>query len=128
MSEIIKGLANLVQSFFQIIYGTISTVVSTIVGTVEAAFRFVIGLFQSVFNVSEGIVGLIIGTLHSLQSTHSPWIALARSVANKRAGNLTLILTAGALYWGYIIYQQRQGNRNPQPLKELSGKVKQATQ
>lgn len=38
-------------------------------------------------------------------------------------GNLTLILALGAAYWGYIVYQQRQGNRNPQPLKELAGKV-----
>ncbi|ETN43975.1 uncharacterized protein HMPREF1541_10840 [Cyphellophora europaea CBS 101466] len=102
MAEIVKGLTNLVQSFFQIIYGTVSTVVSTIVNTLEAAFNFVVGIFQSAFNVSEGIVGLVLG-------------------------NLTLILTAVLAYWGYVIYQQRQGNKNPQPLKEISGKVQKMT-
>merc|ERR1711964_151820 len=91
MSDIIQGFTNLVQSFFQIIYGTVSTVVSTIVG-----------VFQSAFNVSEGIVGVVFG-------------------------NLTLILALVAAYWGYVIYQQRQGNSNPQPLKEIAGKIQKKT-
>ena len=34
---------------------------------------------------------------------------------------------AVAAYWGYVIYQQRQGNKNPQPLKEISGKIQKKT-
>jgi hypothetical protein len=36
-------------------------------------------------------------------------------------------LVLAAAYWGYVLYQQRQGNRNPQPLKEISAKVQKKT-
>jgi hypothetical protein len=42
-------------------------------------------------------------------------------------GNLTLILALVVAYFGYIMYQQRQGNSNPQPLKELAGAVNKKT-
>ncbi|KPI42137.1 uncharacterized protein AB675_5340 [Cyphellophora attinorum] len=98
MSSIVKGLTDLVQGVFNIIYGTIATIVNTVLGTFEAAVNFVVSLIKGVFNISEDILKLIVG-------------------------NLGLLLGLFLLYWGYVIYQQRQGNSNPQPIKELSGKI-----
>jgi phage-related protein len=61
MAEIVKGLGNLVQSFFQIIWGTVTTIFNAITGTVEAALNFVFSLFKGVFNISEDVVKLIAG-------------------------------------------------------------------
>lgn len=74
MSDIIKGLTNLVESFFQIIYGTISAVVNTIVSTLQAAFAFIVSIVQGAFNISEGVVGLILGKfpLHHPSFQYSP--------------------------------------------------------
>lgn len=121
MAEIIKGLTNLVQSFFQIIYGTVATVVNTVVGTFEAAINFVVGLIKSVFNVSEDLLKLIVG------KSRMSLLVMNISANELVLGNLTLIITLFIAYWGYVIYQQRQGNRNPQPLNEIAGKVKAAT-
>ena len=68
MAEIVKGITNLFQSLFQIVYGTVATVVSTIVQTFQAAFSFVVGLIKSVVNVSEGIIGLVVGKSQLLAS------------------------------------------------------------
>jgi hypothetical protein len=61
MAEIIKGLGNLVQSFFQIIWGTVTTIFNAITGTIEAALNVVFGVLKGFFNVSEDFVKLIAG-------------------------------------------------------------------
>lgn len=61
MSSIIQGFTNLIESIFQIIYGTISTAVSAVVNTLHAAFSLVVSLIQGVFNVSEEVIGLVLG-------------------------------------------------------------------
>ena len=63
MSSIVDGIGNLFSSVFEIIYGVISTIVNTVTTTVQTAFNAVIGLISNLFNLAEGVVGLILGML-----------------------------------------------------------------
>lgn len=121
MAELVKGIANLFQSLFQIVYGAVATVVSAVVGTFEAAVNFVVSLIKGVFNVSEDLLKLIVGTYILLVQNQNGHCA-----NDQTTGNLTLIITLFIAYWGYVLFQQRQGNQNPQPIKELAGKVQNA--
>jgi phage-related protein len=70
MSSIVKGLTDLVQGVFNIIYGTIATIVNTVLGTFEAAINFVVSLIKGVFNISEDLLKLIVGTYSYHQPSH----------------------------------------------------------
>ncbi|KAK5056829.1 hypothetical protein LTR84_012361 [Exophiala bonariae] len=92
MSDIASGVGNLVTSIVEIIKG----IITTIFHVFEGAFNAVLGVFKGMFNVTEGILGFIIG-------------------------NFFLLGTLAAVYFGYILYQQRQG-RNPAPLSAAATK------
>lgn len=61
MSEIIKGISNLFASIFQVLEGTIKTIVNTIIGAISTVLDVIIGLFKSLFSLAEGVIGLVIG-------------------------------------------------------------------
>jgi hypothetical protein len=115
MSDIVKGLGNMVASIFQVIQGAITTVVNVIVTAFQSVFDVIVSTFKGVFNLAEGVVGLVVGKVTPTRGTKHK----LRSVP----GNFLMILVAGAAYFGYIEYQKRQGNRNPQPLKNVADAV-----
>jgi len=86
MSDIVKGISNLLASLFEIIKGIFTTALHVAEGAVSA----VVGLIKNVFNMAEGIVGFIIG-------------------------NIFILGTLAAVYFGYVAYQQRQG-KQPAPV------------
>jgi phage-related protein len=68
MSDIVKGVGNLISSIVEIIkgiFGTFFNVIRGIFVTVfnvfEGALNAVIGLVKNTFNLAEGAVGFIIG-------------------------------------------------------------------
>ena len=87
-------------------------VVNTIVTAFQTVFDVIVGTFKSVFNLTEGVIGLLVGMNFSLSPPLQP--------ANFLLGNFVLILSLVVVYFGYIEYQKRQGNRNPQPLKNAA--------
>ncbi|KAL2413215.1 hypothetical protein ABEF95_004293 [Exophiala dermatitidis] len=93
MSDIAKGVGNLFASVAEIIRG----IFATIFGLFGHAINTVIGLFKGVFNLAEGAIGFIIG-------------------------NLFIIGTLVAVYFGYVLYQQRQG-RQPAPISRAAKKT-----
>lgn len=95
MSDIIKGFSNLVASIFEIFKGFLTTVF----GAVESALGLVVGIFRNLFNVAEGFVGFILGKVQILVSR----IKLIMT------GNIFIIGTIAAVYFAYVLYQQRQG-------------------
>ncbi|KAH0841860.1 hypothetical protein FOPE_07132 [Fonsecaea pedrosoi] len=90
MSEIVKGVSNLFASVFEIITGIFITAFNIFEGALDA----VIGLLKNTFNLAEGVLGFLIG-------------------------NIFLIGTLCAVYFGYVLYQQRQGNR-PAPISKVA--------
>ncbi|KAK4940701.1 hypothetical protein LTR10_019211 [Elasticomyces elasticus] len=94
MSDIAKGVGNLFYSVLEIIQGIVSTIFSVFQGAINT----VLGLFKNVFNLAEGVLGFIIG-------------------------NIFILGTLAALYFGYILYQQRQG-KNPAPISRAAKKTK----
>ena len=68
MSEIIKGISNLFASIFQVLEGTIKTIVNTIIGAISTVLDVIIGLFKSLFSLAEGVVGLVIGKYTMFQN------------------------------------------------------------
>ncbi|KAJ9625993.1 uncharacterized protein PV06_01595 [Exophiala oligosperma] len=92
MSDIAKGVGNLFAAVFDIIKGIFTTILNVISGAINAA----VGLVKNVFNMAEGVVGFIIG-------------------------NIFIIGTLCAVYFGYQLYQQRQG-RNPAPISRVATK------
>ncbi|KIW99307.1 uncharacterized protein Z519_00970 [Cladophialophora bantiana CBS 173.52] len=90
MSDIVKGVSNLFASIFEIIRGIFVTVFNIFEGALNAA----IGLLKNTFNVAEGVLGFIIG-------------------------NIFIIGTMCAIYFGYVLYQQRQGKR-PAPISKVA--------
>ncbi|KAK5463026.1 hypothetical protein LTS15_002738 [Exophiala xenobiotica] len=103
MSDIAKGVGNLFAAVVDIIKGIFATVFNVF----QAAISTVIGLFKNVFNLAEGVVGFIIGPQQVLALTY--------------AGNIFIIGTLCALYFGYQLYQQRQG-KNPAPISRAATK------
>ncbi|EXJ76539.1 uncharacterized protein A1O5_01047 [Cladophialophora psammophila CBS 110553] len=94
MSDIVKGVSNLFASIFEIIRGIFVTVFNIFEGALNAA----IGLLKNTFNAAEGVLGFIVG-------------------------NIFIIGTLCAIYFGYVLYQQRQGKR-PAPIsKAATGKT-----
>lgn len=114
MSDIAKGVGDLVTSIVEIIKG----IFTTIFHVFEGAFNAIIGVFKGMFNLTEGILGFIIGKL-SL-SGRDPDLDRATDLTCV-AGNFFLLGTIAAAYFGYILYQQRQG-RNPAPLSAAATK------
>ncbi|EXJ93989.1 hypothetical protein A1O1_02382 [Capronia coronata CBS 617.96] len=92
MSDLAKGVGNLFASVVEIIKG----IFTTILHLFEGAVNTVIGLFKSVFNLAEGVVGFIIG-------------------------NIFILGTLCAVYFGYVLYQQRQG-KQPAPISRVAAK------
>ncbi|KEF51527.1 uncharacterized protein A1O9_12444 [Exophiala aquamarina CBS 119918] len=92
MSDIAKGVGDLFASIVEIV----KEIFITIIHVFEGAFNAVVGIFKGVFNMTEGVLGFIIG-------------------------NFFLLGTVAAVYFGYILYQQRQG-RNPAPLSAAATK------
>merc|ERR1711964_557737 len=76
MSDIAKGVGNLFAAVVDIIKGIFATVFNLF----QTAINTVIGLFKNVFNLAEGVVGFIIG-------------------------NIFIIGTLCAVYFGYQLYQ-----------------------
>jgi hypothetical protein len=110
MSDIAKGVGNLFAAVVDIIKGIFATVFNVF----QAAINTVIGLFKNVFNLAEGVVGFIIGESSKLHRASS-------SSALTYAGNIFIIGTLCALYFGYQLYQQRQG-KNPAPISRAATK------
>merc|ERR1712098_1028710 len=92
MSDIAKGVGNLFAAVVDIIKGIFATVFNLF----QTAINTVIGLFKNVFNLAEGVVGFIIG-------------------------NIFIIGTLCTVYFGYQLYQQRQG-KNPAPISRAATK------
>ncbi|KIW29797.1 uncharacterized protein PV07_05585 [Cladophialophora immunda] len=90
MSDIAKGVSNLVASIFEIFKGIFVTVFNVF----EGALNAVIGLLKNTFNLAEGVLGFLIG-------------------------NIFIIGTLCAVYFGYVLYQQRQGKR-PAPISKVA--------
>jgi hypothetical protein len=61
MSDIFKGIGNLIASIFQVIEGAISAVINTVVTAFQTVFSVIVGAFKSVFSLAEGVVGLVVG-------------------------------------------------------------------
>ncbi|ETI24638.1 hypothetical protein G647_04007 [Cladophialophora carrionii CBS 160.54] len=105
MSDIAKGVGNLITSIVEIIKGIFGTFINAIQGifvtvfnVFQGALNAVIGLVRNTFNLAEGAVGFIIG-------------------------NFFILGTLAAIYFGYQLLQQRQGNR-PAPIsKAVTGKT-----
>ncbi|OCT52619.1 hypothetical protein CLCR_11014 [Cladophialophora carrionii] len=105
MSDIAKGVGNLITSIVEIIKGIFGTFINVIQGifvtvfdVFQGALNAVIGLVRNTFNLAEGAVGFIIG-------------------------NFFILGTLAAIYFGYQLLQQRQGNR-PAPIsKAVTGKT-----
>jgi phage-related protein len=95
MSDIIKGFSNLIASIVEIFKG----VFSTAFGAVESALGLVVGIFRNLFNVAEGFIGFILGKVQILVSR----------IKLIMAGNIFVIGTIAAVYFAYVLYQQRQG-------------------
>ncbi len=109
MSDIAKGVGNLFASVVEIIKG----IVTTIFGLFQGALNAAIGLLKNVFNLAEGVLGFIIGK----------FVSESRRISLTGLGNLFIIGTLCAVYFGYVLYQERQGKR-PAPIsKALSGKA-----
>lgn len=111
MSDIAKGVGNLITSIVEIIKG----IFTTIFHVFEGAFNAILGVFKGMFNVTEGILGFIIGELSPCRKRAWP------ERLTRFAGNFFLLGTLAAVYFGYILYQQRQG-RNPAPLSAAATK------
>ncbi|KIX98664.1 uncharacterized protein Z520_05965 [Fonsecaea multimorphosa CBS 102226] len=94
MSDIAKGVSNLVASIFEIIKGIFVTVYNVF----EGALNAVIGLLKNTFNLAEGVLGFLIG-------------------------NIFIIGTLCAVYFGYVLYQQRQGKQPAPVSKVVTGKT-----
>jgi len=92
MSDLAKGVSHLFASIVEIIKGIFTTAFQIF----EGAINTVIGLFKNVFNLAEGIVGFIIG-------------------------NIFILGTLAAVYFGYVAYQQRQG-KQPAPISRAATK------
>ncbi|EXJ92239.1 hypothetical protein A1O3_00789 [Capronia epimyces CBS 606.96] len=92
MSDLVKGIGNLLASIVDIIKGLFVTVFHLF----EGAVNTVIGVFKGVFNLAEGVVGFIIG-------------------------NIFILGTLCAVYFGYVLYQQRQG-KQPAPISRVATK------
>lgn len=116
MSDLIKGIGNVITSIFQVIEGAITAVVNTIITAFQTVFDVIVGTFKSVFNLTEGAIGLVVGKPVSLP--REPAIALTKLI-----GNFVLILSAIVIYFGYIQYQKRQGNSNPGPIANAANAV-----
>lgn len=71
MSDIVKGVSDLLASLVEIIKGIFVTIFNVAEGSIKA----VLGLFKNIFNMAEGIVGFIIG--------------MDPDRAHKRTGSLT---------------------------------------
>jgi hypothetical protein len=130
MSDIVKGIGNLIASIFQVIEGAVSAVVNTVVTAFQAVFNVIVGAFKSVFSLAEGVVGLIVGKSISMFGTASHKHACCRGrfdtwsdYANEFTGNFLILITLGVAYFAYIEYQKRQGVRNPQPIKNAANTV-----
>lgn len=109
MSDIAKGVGNLFTSVLEIIKGIFTTIFSVFEGAVST----VIGLFKNVFNLAEGVVGFIIGMWS--QRAEEP-LKLTEHI-----GNIFILGTLAAVYFGYILYQQRQG-KQPAPISRAATK------
>lgn len=110
MSDIAKGVGNLFAAVFDIIKGIFTTILNVISGAINAA----VGLVKNVFNMAEGVVGFIIGKFRT--STF-----LQGGLGLTCLGNIFIIGTLCAVYFGYQLYQQRQG-RNPAPISRVATK------
>lgn len=113
MSDIAKGLGDLVTSIVEIIKGIFTTIFNVIQGALNA----ILGVFKGMFNLTEGVLGFVIGK-YSFSALEVPnlWLTLTGD-----EGNFFLLGTLAAVYFGYILYQQRQG-RNPAPLSAAATK------
>jgi phage-related protein len=110
MSDIAKGVGNLFASVLEIIKGLFTTAFNLF----EGALNAVIGLIKNTFNLAEGVLGFIIGMYRALIAP------IVRLIA---AGNIFILGTLAAVYFGYILLQQRQGKR-PAPIsKAATGKT-----
>ena len=116
MSDLVKGIGNVITSIFQVIEGAITAVVNTIIIAFQTVADVIVGTFKSVFNLTEGAVGLVVGMF-------APSVIGPPSVLTKLEGNFVLILSAIVIYFGYIQYQKRQGNNNPAPIANAAKTV-----
>ncbi|KIW68659.1 hypothetical protein PV04_04587 [Phialophora macrospora] len=105
MSDIVKGIGNLITSIVEIIKGIFGTF-----------FNVIRGIFVTVFNVFEGALNAVVGLVKNTFN-------LAEGVVGFLIGNFFIIGTLAAIYFGYQLLQQRQGNR-PAPIsKVVTGKT-----
>jgi hypothetical protein len=111
MSDIAKGLGDLITSIVEIIKG----IFTTIFHVFEGALNAILGVFKGMFNLTEGVLGFVIGK-YSFCAPEVPKLWLTGD-----EGNFFLLGTLAAVYFGYILYQQRQG-RNPAPLSAAATK------
>jgi hypothetical protein len=110
MSDIAKGISNLFASVFEIVKGLFTTAFNLF----EGALNAVIGLIKNTFNLAEGVLGFIIGRCREM---------IAPNLTLTAAGNIFILGTLAAVYFGYILLQQRQGKR-PAPIsKAATGKA-----
>jgi phage-related protein len=61
MSDIVKGIGNLFASLFEIITGVIGTAINAVTSTISAVIDVFIGIITNLFNIAEGVAGLILG-------------------------------------------------------------------
>ncbi len=116
MSDLVKGIGNVITSIVQLIEGAIKAVVNTIITAFQTVFDVIVGTFKSVFNLTEGAIGLVVGM--------GIILLIARpNILTSCVGNFVLILSAIVIYFGYIEYQKRQGNRNPAPIANAAKTV-----
>lgn len=103
MSDIVKGLGDLIGSILEIFKGIVTSIINI--------FQSVLGLFtdliKNVFGAAEGIIGFILGKFFIL----APDTAVQRCsmLIQLFVGNIFLIGTLVAVGFAYLFYQQRQG-------------------
>lgn len=80
MSSIVKGVGDLIGSVLEIFKG----IISTIVGLFQGVLNLFADLIKNVFGAAEGLIGFVLG-------------------------NIFIIGTIAAVFFAYVLYQQRQG-------------------
>lgn len=104
LGDFVKSIWELILSMFQTFFGLIETFVKLIVNFFTSVVQLAGDTTKGIFDVLGGVGSFLIGEcrpLHALKPTR---------LTHNATANAAILAIGAAAFYGYLVFQRRQGN------------------
>ena len=108
LGDFVKSIWELILSMFQTFFGLIETFIKLIVNFFTSVVNLLGDTTKGIFDVLGGVGSFLIGEFSSVNM--KVIIREGRGLTGDVIANAAIIAIGAAAFYGYLVYQRRQGN------------------